>query len=201
MLKREIKRANPSVTVVCTRTTDRYLSLGERTRLANAVDANLFVSLHCNSAEEPGSFGLETYFLSTACSTRAMNVAARENQLSRTDMDDLQKTLMDLLVVSKRTQSAELAQHVHAAVWERVGDELGPGGDRGIRRAPFCVLIGAKMPAIIVECGFMSNERDRRKLADRRFLEKLARGMAQGIRVHLSGSSKTRTGPLVVSNR
>ena len=179
-LKKLLNTRNRRVRVVLTRSDDRFLALEERTALANVLNADLFVSIHCNAGTDSDSRGLETYYLSTTSCTKALEVAARENNIPLDRMSDLQATLLDLTMQSKRSESDRLAKTVHRHLVRRLARLLGPNGDRGVKRAPFNVLLGAKMPSVLVECAFISNPGEARRLRDPRYLNILADGIARG---------------------
>lgn len=179
---RDILQKNSSfITVHLTRSDDRTMSLKERTNLANKLNADLFVSIHCNAAEDTTSKGVETYYLSKASSAKAMAVAARENGIPLAKMNDLEATLLDLVVTSKKTESVRLATAIHSALMNSLAGIAAPQKDRGVRRGPFYVLFGAKMPAILVECGFINNRREKTSLNNEKHLEAIAQGIASGI--------------------
>jgi len=167
--------------VLLTRDRDVYLPLEERTAIANTKEADLFVSIHANSAPNIHASGVETYFLSLATSREEMQAAARENAASSSQISDLQKILQDLMQNSKIEESARLAGSVQG--------ELANGLNRnyavknlGVKKAPFIVLIGAQMPAILTEIAFLSNKEEVRRLQDDRYLEAIARHIAAGVR-------------------
>jgi N-acetylmuramoyl-L-alanine amidase len=182
-VKAALERNNPGITVALTRTDDRFMSLEERSAAANALNADLFISIHCNSDTDTSSHGTETYYLSKATSPRAMRAAARENGLSPAKMSDLQATLLDLMVTSKKTESEALA----LAVSNSLEQVIPKARHRGVKQAPFYVLLGAKMPAILVECAFMSNVRECRKLHDPKYLDTIAQGLSNGAESYLKG--------------
>ncbi|MBM4326308.1 MAG: hypothetical protein FJ118_04005 [Deltaproteobacteria bacterium] len=187
VIKARLEQSSPRISVALTRTDDRYLTLKERTALANSLNADLFLSVHCNSAHEASPRGIETYYLSSASSKKAMVVAARENDIPLARMTDIQATLLDLIVTSKQTESIKLAESVHKSLIRNMAEDVAPGDDREIKSGPFYVLVGAKMPSILVECAFLSNATERRKLTNQRYLEDLAQGIGKGAWTYLSG--------------
>lgn len=186
-IKRYLEKRLRGITVALTRTDDRFLSLTERTTFANSLNADLFISVHCNSATDTTSKGIETFYLSKASSPRAMRVAARENGIPLTKMSDLDATLLDLTMISKKTESDRLANAVHKSLARSLTRQLPRVRDRGVKRAPFYVLLGAKMPAILVECAFISNDRDRDKLTSPEHLDCIANGVVRGASEYLRG--------------
>ena len=186
-LKTTLESKNPPLKVVLTRSDDRHLSLEDRVALANSANADLFISIHCNSAEDSSSKGIETYYLNKASSRGAMRVAARENGIPLSKMSDIEATLVDLMVTSKKSESAKLAISVHSYLSLNQKGAGTPARDRGVRQAPFYVLLGAKMPAILVECAFISNRRERGKLTSPAYLTSIAERIAEGAANYLKG--------------
>lgn len=166
--------------VILTRNRDVFLPLEERTAIANANEADLFISIHANSAPNKKAKGVETFFLSLATSREEMRAAARENATSASKMSDLQTILADLMNNSKIEESARLAEYIQ----EQVVAGLTPRYDvknLGVKKAPFIVLIGAQMPAALTEIAFLSNREDEKRMKNERFLNFLSRQIARGI--------------------
>lgn len=186
-LKKLLEQRDPGMRVKLTRTGDEFLTVSQRTAAANSWNADLFISIHCNSYPDAGAYGIETYYLSKAGSERAMRVAARENDISPEKMSDLEATLLDLMMTSKKSESEKLAETVQTALTRSILHGRTSGRDRGVKRGPFYVLLGAAMPAILVECGYISNPGDRKKLGNKRYLDSLARGIASGAHAYLKG--------------
>src|SRR5512133_1888491 len=174
--------------VVLTRTGDIGVPLANRAAIATAIRADLFVSVHLNSMptaeQRRHSHGVETYFLSAdASDTHASAVAARENadRLAgepEADPDDpVAGILSDLQDADALQSSSRLAYDVHDKLVAKLGAE-----DRGVKQAPFYVLAGARMPAVLLEVGFISHEEEGRKLRTREYQERVADAVAEGIR-------------------
>jgi N-acetylmuramoyl-L-alanine amidase len=166
--------------VILTRSRDIFIPLEERTAIANANEADLFISIHANSAPNKKAKGVETFFLSLATSREEMRAAARENATSASKMSDLQTILADLMNNSKIEESARLAEYIQ----EQVVEGLTPRYDvknLGVKKAPFIVLIGAQMPAALTEIAFLSNREDEKRMKNERFLNFLSRQIAHGI--------------------
>jgi len=163
--------------VLLTRDRDVFIPLEERTAIANTKEADLFVSIHANSAPNIHANGVETYFLSLATSREEMQAAARENAASASQISDLQKILQDLMQNSKIEESARLAGSVQGELVNGLAVK-----NLGVKKAPFIVLIGAQMPAILTEIAFLSNKDEVRLLQDDRYLEAIARYIAAGVR-------------------
>ena len=171
--------------VTLTRNTDVFIPLEERTAIANAKAADLFVSIHANSAERPDAHGIETYFLDLASDEQSLRVAARENATTVSKVSDLQRILRDLQMTSKRNESSLLAGAVQQAMVQAPNGGKN-GRDLGVKHAPFLVLMGAEMPSILVETGFVSNPGEERKLADRKYRAQAARAIFEGIKEYLA---------------
>ena len=189
-LKAKIESAHPDHTVVLTRNKDMFLTLEDRTFVANSMKADLFLSVHCNSDADPDAEGIETYFLSRSDSRKALLAAVRENEMPLAEMTEFENALIDLMATSKTTESVKLAATVHDQVIRKLGRTAGIGRDRGIKAAPLYVLLGAKMPAIMVECGFISNTSDKSKLTSPEYRDSIANGLAEGLITYLKSSQE-----------
>jgi N-acetylmuramoyl-L-alanine amidase len=172
--------------VILTRENDEFLPLEERTAIANTNDADLFISLHINAHPSPQVKGFETYFLNLSTNEEAMRVAARENATSTHQMSDLQDILSDIMQNSKINESSRLAQQVHSSIVMELSEPPFKLKNMGVKQAPFYVLIGAEMPAILIELAFISNPEDARLLADEQFIHELAGNIASGIREYVN---------------
>ncbi len=182
-LKR-ILEATGKVRVILTRDRDRFISLGERARIANRAHADLFVSLHCNKARSRAARGAETFFLSAARTKWERAVANLENGALRFEGITPPDTSGDLLayVLSDMAQAQFLkeSQQLALSVQTQLARALNLR-DRGVKQAGFYVLTGAYMPAILVEMGFLSNRKEESLLRQGWYQEKLARSIARGI--------------------
>jgi N-acetylmuramoyl-L-alanine amidase len=167
--------------VVMTRDDDRFLALEERTAIANTNGGDLFISLHVNAHPSSTISGVETYFLNLSTSDEAMRVAARENATSTNQMSDLQDILADILQHEKINESSRLAHQVHDAITSDLSTPPYILENMGVKQAPFYVLLGAEMPAILLEIAFISNAEDAGKLQDDEFLNSMAASIAKGI--------------------
>lgn len=174
--------------VVLTRTGDIAVPLANRAAIATAIRADLFVSVHLNSMptaeQRRHSHGIETYFLSAdATDTHASAVAARENadrlagEPELDPNDPVAAILDDLEDAASLQGSSRLAYAIHERLVERLGAE-----DRGVKQAPFYVLAGARMPAVLLEVGFISHADEARRLEARDYQERIAEAVAEGIR-------------------
>ncbi len=185
-LKRLLEKERPNLTVKLTRDDDTFLSLKERTAIANAANADLFVSIHCNGSEYSSASGVETFFLSQANSRGAMRAAARENGISLSRMNHLEATLIDLMMTSKRTESEKLAEIIHESLMVTGNRKSVKTRDRGVKQAPFYVLMGAAMPAILVECAFISNMSEKNNLKNEHYVDSIAEKLTAGAKKYLS---------------
>jgi N-acetylmuramoyl-L-alanine amidase len=181
---RHLMQRDPQWRVTLTRETDVFIPLEQRPAVANARGADLFVSIHANAAERPDAHGIETYFLDFGSDEHSMRVAARENATTLSKVNDLQRILRDLSMTSKRNESSLLAGSVQRAMVHMPGTGKN-GRDLGVKHAPFLVLMGAEMPAILVEIGFLSHPGEERKLGDTKYRDQVARAILEGIEDYL----------------
>jgi N-acetylmuramoyl-L-alanine amidase len=168
------------VEVLLTRDHDTYLALEERTAFANTKDADIFVSIHANAAASHRLNGVETYFLNLASDEESMRVAARENATTTRSISDLQVILNDLMLNSKINESNRLARSVHGSLLKETRQQANVN-DLEVKQAPFYVLIGARMPSVLVEVGFITNPTEYKLLNRNSYRDALAQGIAEGI--------------------
>jgi N-acetylmuramoyl-L-alanine amidase len=185
---RDLMQQDPQWRVTLTRGSDVFLPLEERTGIANAKAADLFVSIHANAAERPDAHGIETYFLDLASDEQSLRVAARENATTLSKVSALQVILRDLQMTSKRNESSLLAGSVQQALVQPLNGRKA-GRDLGVKHAPFVVLIGAEMPSILVETGFISNPAEERRLADPKYRGQAARAIFEGIAEYFASTT------------
>ncbi|MGX7948056.1 N-acetylmuramoyl-L-alanine amidase [Oleidesulfovibrio alaskensis] len=168
--------------VVYTRTKDVFVPLEERTAMANVKKADLFLSVHINANRSSKIHGFETYYLNLARSASAVRVAARENAVSEKRISDLQFILTDLMLNSKMLESKDLAELIQSNVIGTVKGKYGyPTRDNGVRSAPFYVLMGAKMPSVLMELGYCTNDAEARRLKSDNYLNRMADGIVAGV--------------------
>ncbi|MEE4353203.1 MAG: N-acetylmuramoyl-L-alanine amidase [Desulfatiglans sp.] len=181
--------------VILTRTKDVFLSLESRTAIANMKKADLFVSLHVNAHRSSKIWGLETYFLNMATDERSMMVAARENATSQKNISDLQTILNSLMLNTKINESNRLARKVQGGMISRVkASPYKQVNNLGVKQAPFYVLIGADMPSILVETGFLTNSRERKRLLNKTYQNHLAEGICTGIHAYIKSIDQVYKG-------
>ncbi len=180
-LKKELERCGLQVTL--TRIDDTFIPLAQRARIANNRGADLFVSLHANANHARWIEGFEVYYLTEAVDDDARALAAAENVpdevepgVFRKQVLTLKAMLWDLIFTEDRRESIEVAGKISQAVARRLGMKL-----LGIKGAPFVVLRGARMPAVLVEVGYLSNLGGERKLKDPSYRQKMAEAIAEGI--------------------
>jgi len=167
--------------VILTRDTDVFIPLEERTAIANSKDADLFISIHVNAAPSRNVNGIETYVLDLASNSEAMRIAALENATSTRQLSDLQKILMDLMQNSKINESVKLADFVQESMISGLSQKYRPVNDLGVKKAPFIVLIGAQMPAILTEIAFSSNPTEEKRLRTDQYLSSVADNIVGGV--------------------
>ncbi|MDD5205976.1 MAG: N-acetylmuramoyl-L-alanine amidase, partial [Desulfobacterales bacterium] len=179
---------------VLTRDKDLFVPLERRTAFANMHKADLFISLHINAHKQDDVHGLETYFLNMATDERAVMVAARENATSEKNISDLQKILNDLMLNTKISESSKLAHEVQKGILLNVKKRFDKVRDLGVKQAPFYVLIGAEMPAVLVEVGFITNDMEKKRLLSKPYIEALANGLVAGIGRYVKGIEMVNRG-------
>jgi N-acetylmuramoyl-L-alanine amidase len=167
--------------VVYTRSDDRFIPLEERTRLANEHKADLFLSIHANSSPYRTAAGAETYILNFTTSKGAMDVAARENASSEKSIFDLQELLQKIAQRDKAEESREFAQHLQNSLASLSTRTNEAAKNRGIKKAPFVVLIGASMPSVLAEIGFLTNTNDEALLRKPEYRQKIAEALFKGV--------------------
>jgi N-acetylmuramoyl-L-alanine amidase len=170
--------------VVMTREDDRFIPLDERTGIANAENAALFLSIHANACTDRRVSGIESFFLGTTTDKDALRLAAKENNISPKQVSDLQVILADLKLNDphKVIPSSHLAGNIQKAVVKSLHNQYGKVRDLGVKQAPFVVLVGAEMPSILVEVSFISNPNEERRLRDPRYLDALADAIVNGLK-------------------
>jgi N-acetylmuramoyl-L-alanine amidase len=180
-----IEQRLPGADVVFTRSDDTFVPLEERTNIANQAKADLFISIHANSSRDHAARGIETYYLNLKGSAEAMEVAARENASSQEGVHELQDLVMKIAKTEKIDESKELAEDIQDSLAKRMQKTSKPVKNRGVRKAPFVVLIGADMPSILTEISFLSNPADEQLLKKPEQRQKVAEGLYQGVASYL----------------
>ncbi|MBM3760158.1 MAG: AMIN domain-containing protein [Acidobacteria bacterium] len=173
--------AELSSEVVLTRKDDAYISPEQRTVIANQQHADLFISIHANSSTLKSATGVETYYLNFTSSPEALEVAARENASSQKGVGDLGDLIKKIALKDKIDESREFASRVQQSLFSGSAKAGNRTKDRGVRKAPFIVLIGAEMPSVLTEIGFLSNPREEALLRKPEYRQKIAEALYRGI--------------------
>jgi len=171
--------------VFLTREADVFVPLEERTAFANKKRADLFISVHLNANRSHSVCGVETYFLNLTTDETAIQVAARENATTSRSMSDLQLIINDLMLNSKINESSKFADCVHTCLVKSLKGRGYKKKDLGVKQAPFYVLIGAQMPSILIEAGFITHSKECALLRTQSYQTTLADGMAKGINTYI----------------
>jgi N-acetylmuramoyl-L-alanine amidase len=175
--------------VVYTRKDDTFIPLETRTAVANQARADLFVSIHANSSHDPDARGVETYYLNFTSSPEALEVAARENAVSEKSIYELQDLVKKIALKEKIEESREFAGDVEQSLHSGLAAKSPAIRDRGVKKAPFIVLIGANMPSILAEVSFVSNPTDEHRLATGEYRQRIAESLYRGIAKYVNGLS------------
>ena len=178
--------------VIYTRKDDTFIPLETRTAIANQEGADLFVSVHANSSHDPDARGVETYYLNFTSSPDALEVAARENSVSDKSIHELQDLVKKIALKEKIEESHEFAADVEESLHSGLAGKNPGLRDRGVKKAPFIVLIGANMPSILAEISFVSNPGDERRLRKTEYRQKIAESLYRGIAKYVNGLSGVR---------
>ncbi|WP_265820618.1 N-acetylmuramoyl-L-alanine amidase [Geovibrio ferrireducens] len=178
-------KQNTDLEVHLTRRTDVFIPLEERTAIANRLKADIFVSVHVNASRNKNSSGLETFVLNVTKDQSALEVAAAENMATEKSMSDLQGILKDIMLNSKLEESLLLAAKAQESLTQSVYGTANHKNNRGVKQAPFYVLVGAKMPSILVEAGFISNREEAEMLKSSAHRKKIAYGIFQGLQNYI----------------
>jgi N-acetylmuramoyl-L-alanine amidase len=175
--------------VIYTRTDDNYVPLEARTALANEKKADLFLSIHGNSSPVAKIVGTETYYLNFSDSRDAQDVAARENAPSQKSISELHDLIQKISLHDKLEESREFAARVQNALFQLTARTFPSEHNRGVKRAPFVVLIGANMPSVLAEIGFLTNPREEALLRRPEYRQRVAEALFQGVSRYADGLS------------
>jgi N-acetylmuramoyl-L-alanine amidase len=175
--------------VIYTRQDDTFIPLETRTAIANRERADLFISIHANSSRDSDARGVETYYLNFTSSPEALEVAARENAVSEKSIHELQDLVKKITLKDKIDESREFAGDVQESLYGGLALNSAGIRNRGIKKAPFIVLIGANMPSILAEISFVSNPTDERKLETSEHRQRIAESLYRGVSKYVSGLS------------
>jgi N-acetylmuramoyl-L-alanine amidase len=184
-LRTLLAERHPELRVGLTREADVFIPLQERPQIARRFGADLFVSVHLNANPIQRFHGVETYFLNLTADRDALQVAARENGTTEQLASDLNAILQDLLRDTTLIESGELAKAVHGSLVESLRERRAGVRDLGVKQAPFLVLMGAEMPSVLVEAGFVTNSGENRRLQDAEYQQRIAEGIYEGLRRYI----------------
>jgi N-acetylmuramoyl-L-alanine amidase len=175
--------------VIYTRDDDTFIPLETRTAIANEHRADMFISVHANSSRDATARGVETYYLNFTTNADALEVAARENAVSEKSVYELQDLVKKITLKDKIEESKELAGDVQTSLYAGLSPKNPTLRNRGVKKAPFVVLIGANMPSILAEISFVSNPTDETKLQTPDYRQKIAESLYKGIAKYADGLS------------
>ena len=178
--------------IIYTRSDDTFIPLETRTAIANKAQADLFLSIHANSSSDASARGVETYYLNFTSDPTALDVAARENAVSDQSIHQLSDLVKKIALKDKIAESREFAADVEGSLY--AGLQRGNAGlkDRGVKKAPFVVLIGANMPSILAEISFVTNPKDAEQLQQPEYRQRVAESLYKGVARYEGGLSGTR---------
>ncbi|MBI5809731.1 MAG: N-acetylmuramoyl-L-alanine amidase, partial [Deltaproteobacteria bacterium] len=175
--------------IIATRETDVFIPLEERTAIANSKDADIFVSIHVNASPKRTASGVETYILNISHDEKTRRVAARENATSRKAVTEIEFILNDLIKTAKSNDSSRLASSVHESLVAELRGSYKDTKSNGVKGAPFYVLVGTRMPSILIEVSFISNPSEEKKLRDEKYINDVAEGISSGIIHYINGGA------------
>jgi len=193
MVREKLSRF-PEYDIRMTRETDVFIPLEERTAMANQTGAGIFVSLHINASRNRRAEGISTYVLSRATDREALELAARENGVTVQKLSEVKFIIDDLSTYGRKKESLKLAKTVNDAIVRNISTRHGPVHDLGLKQAPFYVLVGARMTAVLVETSFISNRSEEFRLRRREYLETIADSVVEAIRYYGENATLARTG-------
>ena len=187
----ELLMAKSGFEVIMTRHTDRFVPLKERTAIANRENADLFLSIHANASLKPQVGGIETYYLNFTTDPEAEAVAARENSASGQSMRSLTDIVQTIALNNKLDESRDFAQMVQKSMFHRLRPQHNQLRNLGVKQAPFVVLIGAKMPSVLAEISFITNEIESGLLQTDTYRQRAAQALLDAILSYRSSLQKT----------
>jgi N-acetylmuramoyl-L-alanine amidase len=178
-----------SAEVIYTRTDDTFIPLEGRTALANEKKADLFLSIHANSSPYRSISGIETFYLNFTVDKDALDVATRENASSQKSVFELRDIVQKISLHDKAEESREFAGKVQSAMYALAAKSSPGARNRGVKKAPFVVLIGANMPSVLAEIGFISNAREEALMKKPEYRQKVAEALFRGVSKYADGLS------------
>ena len=180
--------------IVYTRADDTFIPLETRTAIANKAQADLFISVHANSSQDPSARGVEVYYLNFTSDPDAMRVASRENAVSTQSVHELSDLVKKIALKDKIDESHELATDVDAGLYAGLAKGNEGLKNRGVKKAPFVVLIGANMPSILAEISFVTNPTDAEQLQRPQYRERVAESLYNGVARYAAGINGSKSG-------
>jgi N-acetylmuramoyl-L-alanine amidase len=187
---KKLFKTNKSIDIILTRGIDKYIRLEERTAIANSNKGDIFISIHVNSSPRKKVNGIETYFLSMTTDPRAIRVAAQENAVSKNSLAELSGIVDKIIKNTKKEESKTLANIVQKELVKKTGSKYRGVTNLGVKKAPFYVLVGANMPAILVEVSFLSNRVEAERLKRNTYRQIIAKGIYVGIMKYIKTLGK-----------
>ena len=187
--------------VVYTRKNDTFIPLETRTAIANQQRADLFISIHANASHDSAARGVETYYLNFTSSPEALEVAARENAVSEKSIYELQDLVKKIALKEKIEESREFAGDVQESLHSGLAGKSAAIRNRGVKKAPFIVLIGANMPSILAEISFVSNPADEHRLETSEYRQRIAESLYRGIAKYADGLSGVKLSGVKVASK
>jgi N-acetylmuramoyl-L-alanine amidase len=178
--------------VIYTRDDDTFIPLETRTAIANKAQADLFISIHANSSSDPSARGIEVYYLNFTTSADALEVAARENAVSDQSIHQLSDLVKKIALQDKINESREFAEDVDQSLYNGLEDGNPGLKDRGVKKAPFVVLIGANMPSILAEISFLTNPDSAVELRQPQYRERIAESLYRGVARYIGSLNGVR---------
>lgn len=182
-LKELLEQSGYNVSI--SRDRDVFIPLPERTAMTNRANADLFISIHANASRRQGAHGIETYFFDLSSDRDVLKLAAMENGVSVDKLDTLQFILTDMERTPIRNQSAMLATSIQESVYRNVNSSGVNSRNLGVKHGPFYVLKGARMPSVLVETAFITNPKEEKLLASKKYKRDIAEGILNGIRKYI----------------
>jgi N-acetylmuramoyl-L-alanine amidase len=189
----KLLKEQPGMEVVLTRRDDTFVELEERTAIANRENADLFLSIHANVARNTKATGIETYFLNFATNPEAEAVAARENAGSGMAMHSLPDIVRKIALNNKIDESRDLATVVQASLYRRLRNHNAHTRNRGVKQAPFVVLIGAEMPSVLAEVSFITNRDEAALLRKSAYRQQIAHSLYEAVLKYRQSLKKVTT--------
>ena len=183
--------------IIYTRSDDTFIPLETRTAIANKAQADLFLSIHANSSQDSTARGVETYYLNFTSDATALDVAARENAVGGQSVHQLSDLVKRITLKDKIAESREFATDVESSLYGGLAKGNAGLKDRGVKKAPFVVLIGANMPSILAEISFVTNPRDAAQLHQPEYRERVAESLFNGVAKYQNGLAGAKPAPVV----